>query len=247
MDDPSIDVLPGFRRRILIVPAVGRVTAELEDDYHRMAVEIVHENGVATAVSASMARMPWTTCPGAEGALAQSFVGRPLAGFIAVGEREWNCTHLHDLALLAARRAADAAPTVIDVLVSDPVAGVREAEFRRNGVAVMRWRLDGKSIIAPAPLAGRGLHELREWIAGLGEEEAEAARLLRWGSMMAGGRGMVIEKESRQLPRGTCYTFQPDRFVAASRLSPIVDFSAAPGGPLANRFAAPPEAGQHAA
>ncbi len=247
MDEPPIDALPGFRRRILIEPAAGRVTAELEDDYHRMAVTIAHADGIATAVSASMARAPWTTCPGAELELPRSFAGRPLGEFGAVGERERNCTHLHDLALLAAAHAADAAPTVIDILVSDAIDGTRHAELRRGGVAAMRWRIERDRIAAPAAIAGRGLRELGDWIAGLAANAQEAARLLRWGAMMAGGRAMVIEKETRGLPLGKCYTFQPDRFAAAMRLSAIVDLSGSSGGPLADRRAAVPDVTTHAA
>lgn len=243
MEEPSIDALPGFRRRILIEPALSRVTAELEDDYHRMAVEIAHEGGIATDVSASMARAPWTTCPGAELQLPGTFTGRPLALFGAVGEREWNCTHLHDLALLAAAHAADATPTVIDILVSDPVDGAKHAELRRNGAVAMRWRIERDRIAAPAPIAGRGLRELRDWIADLDEAAKEAARLLRWGVMLSGGRAIVVEKDTRQLPQGKCYTFQPDRFAMAERSGAILDLSASSSdGPLANRRARAPEA-----
>ena len=247
MNALSIDALPGFRRRILLEPAAGSVSAELEDDYHHMAVTIAHERGIAMAVSASMGRAPWTTCPGAELELSRSFIGRPLAGFGAVGEREWNCTHLHDLALLAAAHAADPMPTVIDILVSDPVGGIRHAELRRNGDVAMRWRLDRDRIAAPDSIAGCRLRELRDWIASLDESTKEAARLLRWGAMLAGGRSMVIEKETKGLPRGKCYTFQPDRFAVASRLGAIVDLSASADGPLANRLVGPRQSARHAA
>ncbi len=237
-----IETLPGFRRRILIEPAPGRVTAELEDDYHRMTVEIAHQGGIATAVSGAMARAPWTTCPGAELQLSRSFAGRPLAEFGAVGERDENCTHLHDLALLAAAHAADATPTVIDILVSDVVDGARQAELRRNGAAVMRWRIERDLVVEPDAIAGCGLHQLRDWIAGLDGDAKEAARLLRWGVMLARGREMVIEKETRQLPQGRCYTFQPDRFAVAERSGAILDLSGPNAGPLADRRPPDPKA-----
>ncbi len=230
-----IEALPGFRRRILIQPAPGRVTAELEDDYHRMTVEITHEGGVATTVWASMARAPWTTCPGAELQLPRSFTGRLLADFGVVGEREQNCTHLQDLALLAAAHAADASPMVIDILVSDPVDGAKQAELQRNGAAVLQWRMEGNLVTAPAAIAGRGLHQLGDWIAGLDESTKEAARLLRWGTMISGGRLMVIEKVIGGLLQGRCYTFQPDRFAAAERLGEIIDFSVSGREVLADR------------
>lgn len=240
----AVDALPGFRRRILIEPHAGRVTAELEDDYHRMLVTIEHSGGVATAVTGAMARAPWTTCAGAERALARSFVGRRLTDFAGVGEWESNCTHLQDLALLAAAHAADANRLVIDILVSDLVDGIALAELRHNAAVTLRWRLAGRRIVAPTALAGRGLHELRDWIAGLGTKEREAARLLRWGVMLAGGRGMVIEKETRGLPQGKCYTFQPDRFAAAKRLGAIRDLSGLNEGPLADRPITPQAGGQ---
>ena len=50
----------GYRRRILIEPAPGRSTAELEDDYHRMVVTLTHSDGVVVAVESEMKRAPWT-------------------------------------------------------------------------------------------------------------------------------------------------------------------------------------------
>ncbi len=235
MKPAPIDGLPGFRRRILIEPGRDRVTAELEDDYHRMAVELAHEGGIANRISGSVARAPWTTCPGAELQLSRSFTGRPIDGFGIVGERDENCTHLHDLALLAAAHARDAGPTVIDILVSDRVDGAEYAELRRSGVAVMRWRLERDLIVEPDAISGRGLHELRDWIASLDEGAKEAARLLRWGVMLARGRAIVVEKDTEQLPQGRCYTFQPERFAVAERSGAILDLSASSGGPLADR------------
>lgn len=221
----SIDAPPGYRRRIVIEPVAGRVTAALEDDYHRMAVAVMHDCGIATGVTAITERVPWTTCPGAELQLTRTFTGRPLARFGTVGERERNCTHLHDLALLAAAHANDPAATTIDILVSDPIDGSRTAEIQRDGAVAMRWRLDGGSIVSPEAIAGRTLHELGEWIAGLGAADKEAARLLRWGAMLANGRHIVVEKDTKQLPQGRCFTFQPDQFALAERRDPFLDFS----------------------
>lgn len=225
MTPGPIDALPGFRRRILIEPAAGRVTAALEDDYHRMSVAVAHDCGIATAVTAATERVPWTTCPGAESQLTCSFAGLPLAGFGTVGERDRNCTHLHDLAQLAAAHANDAAPTTIDILVSDPIDGGRTAELRRNGVVAMCWQLDGARIAAPAVIAGRTLRELGDWIAGLDAAEKEAARMLRWGMMLAHGRHIVVEKDTERLPQGRCFSFQPDQFAVAQRRDPFLDFS----------------------
>ena len=59
------DMAPAFRRRILIEPSPGHVTAELEDDWHRMIVTLFHDSGIVRAVQSDMKRWPWTTCRGA--------------------------------------------------------------------------------------------------------------------------------------------------------------------------------------
>src|SRR5580692_5755769 len=117
----------GYRRRILIEPSSGLVSAELEDDYHRMVVSLTHADGVVTKVESEMKRSPWTMCPGAMDQLAQTFTGVPLAGFAKRGEKTANCTHLHDLALFAAAHANDTAPVAYDILVTDVVDNTRRA------------------------------------------------------------------------------------------------------------------------
>jgi hypothetical protein len=105
------------------------VQGEVEDDYHLMSVIVHHDGAVATTIESVMRRAPWTTCPGAPAQLAQTFTGVALNAFAARGEKQANCTHLHDLAVLAAGHAFDAAPVVYDMLVSDPVDGKRRCCF----------------------------------------------------------------------------------------------------------------------
>src|ERR1700738_3079968 len=102
MRPAPIDTLPGFRRRFIVTPASDRVSCEVEDDYHCMGVTIHHDGRTATGIESVMQRVPWTTCPGAVAVLQQTFAGVPLDGFVARGAKKSNCTHLHDLALLAA-------------------------------------------------------------------------------------------------------------------------------------------------
>jgi hypothetical protein len=226
----ALDDLPGFRRRIVVRPEPGRVRADVEDDYHRMGVTVAHDGTTATSVQADMARVPWTTCPGAPAVLAATFTGVPLAGFVARGEKTMNCTHLHDLALLAAAHALDARPTVYDILVSDPQGGVAQAELRRGGEAVLGWTIAGWAFTAPAHLAGLTLDALGPWIATLDREGQEQARLLRWGTILAHGRATRIAGGGRydkaQLPRGQCYTFQPETAERAEyRPGTVLDFA----------------------
>jgi hypothetical protein len=217
------------------------VRSEVEDDYHRMSVTVHHDGKVATSIEPAIIRAPWTTCPGAVAQLERTFTGIALHAFAGRGEKQANCTHLHDLALLAAAHAADLAPSVYDVLVSDPIDGKRRAELRRDGVTVLAWVESGFHLIEPAELAGVRLDRMRSWIDTLDPELKEAARLLRWGNMMANGRIIPLEKQSdaSRLPSGSCYTFQPHRAIHAKRVGAIRDFSDGGALPLDDRAPAP--------
>ena len=231
MHPAPLDTLPGFRRRFIVTPASDRVSSEVEDDYHCMGVTIHHDGRVATKVESVMQRAPWTPCPGAIARLEQTFTGVPLDGFAARGGKRANCTHLHDLAVLAAAHAADSGPLVYDLLVSDPIEGRRRSELRRNGTWVLGWVLaaDGR-IVEPEELAGVALDGMRSWIESLGPARQDAARLLRWGTILAHGRTIAWERQSdsSRLPIGNCYTFQPERAATAKRIGAIRDFSRGP-------------------
>jgi hypothetical protein len=245
MRPAPIDTLPGFRRRFIVTPVSDRVSSEVEDDYHCMGVTIHHDGRVATKVESVMQRAPWTTCPGAVARLEQTFTGVPLDGFAARGEKRTNCTHLHDLAVLAAAHALDSDLLVYDILVSDPVEGRRRAELRRNGASVLAWvQADGR-IVEPEELAGVAFDQMRPWIDSLDPAGQEAARLLRWGTILAHGRTIAWERQSdsSRLPVGNCYTFQPERIAAAKRVGAIRDFSPGPR-PLEEHRPAP-ELHQH--
>jgi hypothetical protein len=232
--DAPLDSLPGFRRRFRVTPESGRVTSEVEDDYHRMQVTLRHDGTRIGAVEPRMIRAPWTTCPGAEAQLKQTFEGVALDACVARGEKTANCTHLHDLVLLAAAHARDAQPLVYDILVSDPVDGRSRAELRRNGETCLAWTHAGFSIVEPGPLAGTAFDQLGGWIRTLDAPGQEAARLLRWGSILAHGRTLSMERQSdaRRLPSGSCYTFQPQRAPQARRIVAVRDFSTSGQQPL---------------
>ena len=187
----AIDSLPGYRRRFVITPGEGWVLSALEDDFHCMAVLIRHDGTVATAVEPQMERAPWTTCPGAVEQLKQTFTGVRLDDFPERGEKQQNCTHLHDLALLAGAHASDSQSLVYDILVSDPIDGLIRTELRRNGTSVMAWTLEDMTIVAPAELAGQRLDALSPWIKTLDPVRQEEAKVLRWGSMIAHGRTKI--------------------------------------------------------
>ncbi len=232
----------GYRRRILIEPAQGAVTAELEDDYHRMVVSLTHADGVVTHVASEMKRSPWTMCPGAMNQLAQTFTGVPLAGFAKRGEKTANCTHLHDLALFAAAHADDAAAVTYDILVTDAVEGARRATLARNGAPLLDWTLEGpptgEMFTAPEELAGTPMSQLNGFIATQDRPLAEAIRILRWASMVAHGRvrDMPAGMSATEFPGGSCYNFQPERAPTSTRRPGAdIDFSKPGAAPMADR------------
>lgn len=224
---------PAFHRRILVTPSPDSVSAWVEDDYHHMGVTLRHDGTTIAHAAARIERAPWSTCPGAEAKLAATFAGVALDDAARRGERIANCTHLHDMALLAAAHARDAAPTRYAIVVTDAEAGIRRAGIARDGVAVLALVEHGGRLVEPTAAAGRTLFELGDWIADLDAPLREAARLLRWAAIVAHGRAIPLARQSdaSRMP-STCFTFQPERKGDARRVGAIVDFSAGGRGPL---------------
>ena len=235
----------GYRRRILIEPAAGQVTAELEDDYHRMVVTLFHRDGVVTRVDCAMKRSPWTGCPGAMQRLQETFTGVALIDVSRRGEKSTNCTHLHDLALFAAAHAKEKKAVAYDMhcSVSDDgtLGGRRKARLRRNGIELLSWVLDGTVFVTPEPLAGSSLMELGGYVATLGKESAEAVRILRWAAIVGLGRMMELPADvpATGFASASCYNFQPERAGNSFRRPGAdVDFSRDGMEPLAERSSA---------
>ncbi|MFA7586034.1 MAG: DUF2889 domain-containing protein [Novosphingobium sp.] len=217
---------PGYRRRIRVAAARNAVLAQLEDDVHCMSVTLWHGNGRIISIDAIMHRWPWTTCPDATEQLASTFAGYRLADVSARRQKQLNCTHLHDLAVLAAGHAEDRHLLIYDVLVSDPVPGERIMAIHRNDQAVMRWIEQDALLTSPPAIAGKSLCGLREWIAALPDADREPARLLQWGAIVAHCRTLPMDRMNRatNMPP-SCYTFQPERVSDARRIVDLRDFS----------------------
>ena len=226
MNAAPVDTRPGFRRRVVVAMRVGAVAAMLEDDMHCLSVILRHHAGYVTAVEPTFARAPWTTCPGAAEKLIETFVGQPLAEVNARREKKANCTHFHDLAVLAAAHAGGTGNFTYDIIATDPVAGLRSIELRRDGVLIHDWREQDRVLTAPPEIAGLTLLTLRDWIAALDGMEQEAARLLQWSAIVATGRTLPLAQQSdaSAMP-ANCYTFQPERAVHARLVGVRRDFS----------------------
>lgn len=220
------NALPGFHRRIRITPEDRCVKAEVEDDYHHMVVTLRHDGDIAHSVKAEMHRAPWTTCPGAEAKVEQTFVGKPLAHFSVAGGKKKNCTHLYDLAELAAAHANETIVLEYDVRVSDPVEGQCHVELRKNDQPLLSWVESNFVIVAPETLAGTRLDRMNGWIDSLSKELKEPAKIMRWSNMIAHGRRIPMSEQSdaTKMPPN-CFTFQPEMAEKAQRVGVIYDFS----------------------
>lgn len=224
---------PGFTRRFRVTPGEGQSTAALEDDFHCMAVTLHHDGVTVTRVEAHTERAPWTTCLGAPAMLVETFAGKPLADAVRAGDKRANCTHLYDMAVLAATHAHDARALVYDIFAGDDADGRSETEIRRDGRLIHRWTIADDVIVAPEGPAGRRLLSMRDWIETLSGEEREAARILQWASLVAHGRRYdpATRGEATQMPP-SCYTFQPERAAVAGRFGKVIDFSRDRRAPL---------------
>lgn len=224
MQDPA--KVAGYRRVVRVEPAPGAVLAMLEDDLHCMAVRLRHDGERVIAVEPLTDRAPWNLCPGAQAVLVDTFTGVALSEVTARRDKAQNCTHLHDLAVLAAAHARDGKPFEYRVYASDPEDGRRVLEIRRDDRVLHRWIEHGGVFEAPEAIAGLTLLTLRDWIGGLAGEEREAARLLQWASLVAHGRSMT--REQRRAAVGvqpSCFAFQPERVGGADFWQEPKDFS----------------------
>lgn len=230
---PDIASLPGYRRSTRVVPFPGAVVAMMEDDMHCMAVILRHDGRCVTGVEPNQQRAPWTTCPGAEAELVATFTDCPLEEVSVRRERLRNCTHLHDLAVLAAAHAQNDQPVDYAMFVSDPQDGRRRLEIRRDGAPVWRWTEQDGRFTSPTAIKGQTAFTLRDWIATLPPAEREAARLLQTAAVISHGRTMPLSEQSdaiRMAP--SCHTFQPAQAAVARRIRVPMDFSGGGRRPL---------------
>lgn len=235
-EQPSL-IAPGFWRRIQLHPMPGRVSAGLEDDFHRFLLQVTHTDGVITNVETRGERIPWSTCADAGAFLADRVIGQPLS-VVATIDAHDHCTHLFELLVLCAAHATDLTSTQFDLHVPDRQEGRTCATLQENGREVLRWQLDGTRIDGPEAWAGRDLRQLSQWKSALTFADAERAMLLRRVVHISGGRNsqnLNIERASDRGPArmGACFTYQMPRALDALRTPDWVrDFSQPGAEPL---------------
>ncbi|ODP38452.1 hypothetical protein [Sphingomonas turrisvirgatae] len=231
---------PGLRRRILLRPGPDAVRGEVEDDFHHFVVALFHDRERITQVSTAAPRHPWTSCPAAGDLLAARLRGVPLGEAAGFDSPYSHCTHMLDLALLAAAHAHDDVPLLYSMFVADPGSALRAAQVWRGESIVLDWMLDGDRVAA-GPGEGNNLRRLREWLPELRPRLREPATVLRRAIFISSGRRFDYEHVdnasvlTRQV--GACFTFQPERSGTALPVrGSKLDFTAERAGPLALRL-----------
>lgn len=202
-----------YLRRIALVARGHVACGALEDDVHHVRVTVRHDGARVVEATGEAVRLPWSTCPGSEAGIA-SLVGTELAtanrGLKAAYRTELHCTHMFDLAQLVVAQAARGDGAVdylvtIDVPDDGPVPAKMHATITRDGATVLTWDVERYS--QPDVPADPAV--------------AEAAFVLRRAVWLAPISSMRFDEydtvEPTGLPRGSCWTAQPERIDVAFR------------------------------
>ena len=189
-----------------------------------------HDGSRVLAVEGDSHRYPWTTCPSAVEplrALAGAELTTALSALGEHGEARQNCTHLFDLSGLAIAHAArdGAHVRTYDVAIPDRDGNRTTPELWRDGEAVLRWDLAGRTIRGPEPFVDVSLRGgFLAWAEeALDADLAEAASILRRACDISLGRFMDLDVfETAEMlgdqVRGTCHSFQPEMMAQAVRV-----------------------------
>jgi hypothetical protein len=218
-----------YRRRIVVTTGPGRAVAELEDDFHQFAVEVLFEDDRVTRISGIAGRFPWTTCPAASSAL-DVFVGAKLETSISALARLANpdrqCTHQLDLACLAIACAAlGIAERRFDASVPELRDGRARVTLSVDDEESLAWSLEGMTIAGPAPFSGRRLGGgFAAWVESeFAEEAAIEAQVLRRATFIGFGRqydfdAMPNPVEFAAATGSRCHSFLPEIIEHAERI-----------------------------
>ncbi len=212
-------ILKYFHRMIAIRAKDSRVSADLEDDFHRFGVDIEHDGKTIISVVGREIRTPWNNCRSAGSALA-AFVGKPLETRPWVFSREADvfaqCTHMHDLVIQAVSHVARGASSPRNYLarIEYPDNDRLRAELYRDGSLFLWWNVERHRkflsgnvqtdqlgalgavdrIVGPAPYAGMDLRGVQRWArTNLPLEDYLACAILRRATALGGARLLNLE------------------------------------------------------
>ncbi len=236
-----------YRRRIELRAGERWVEVDMVDDFHEFSLTLHHDDREIVRVEADPLRIPWVTCPTATEPL-RRMQGAPISaplvelyGFTAAREQ---CTHMHDLACLAAThaarvRAGGCAVRRFDAALPDRVDDATHPSLQRDGEQVLEWRMRKYRIVESTPADFSGHHlasaQFRDAMFGARDRElGEAAFVLQRAVFIGGGRmhdfeAMPSAAAFASVIGGACHSFAAQRADQALRVQGTVrDFSDEP-------------------
>lgn len=214
-----------YRRKTIAIAGEFETVAAMEDDFHHFTVRLQHDGQRVTGITGETIRFPWSVCPGAAVKL-QEFVGAPIFPTPDDPGPKWqitqHCTHQFDIAKFAIAQTARARSgqgdrRQYDILIPDPVdGGSTTGDLWRDGVHLLHWVVEKRTVVSPGLFAGHSLHGRAEWKpeAVADADALEAALMLRRALVIF--RGRISEYPTvtmaDQVPNGfgTCFTYQPE-------------------------------------
>lgn len=218
-----------FRRRLHWRATAVGVFVALEDSNHGFRLQLQHNGQRITQIVAEPLRFPFTTCPEAV-ANVQGLVGLELTAVAAQRQalpQPVNCTHLIDMALLAAAHAPDVGmDRLYEIAVMDEREGLTHARIECDGQCVHDWTIRDHLIVVPAILAGQPvMRGFYAWVVQrLQGLPREAAQVLQRGYFVAQSRRWntrPIEEHPAStdgIPVGACYSYNTGAVERAFRI-----------------------------
>ena len=220
-----------FRRLIRLVKEdETTVVAGVEDDFHAFKIVLKHDGKNILSIRGEALRYPLDTCPGAS-ALLELLTDIPLTpdcrkiGEFSDGHK--HCTHLFDLAGLAATHAyRNESVREYEIAIPDSDNDRTELRLYRDGSELIRMGLLTDVITYPEPYSGQTIERgfsswVQENIANM--EGREAVMVLQRARFVSTVRKQAAQVQAtktawRHVPVGVCYSYHADRIDQARRM-----------------------------
>lgn len=210
-----------YRRRIRLQGGERQVSAAIEDSHHGFSLLLQHDGRQVVDFAANALRTPLSTCGGAVEVLNQ-LAGCPLSStpdeIISFAKPREQCTHLHDLALLAIAHSQRGNTTrQYDIEIPDSTDGLYRMTLLRDGEEVLHWQVRDNRIANAVEAFDKPIMKgFYHWVFTAYRDDAlEAALVLQRGYFVALARhydmnasaGMAAALDLPML--GACYSYSP--------------------------------------
>ncbi|MGL5839314.1 MAG: DUF2889 domain-containing protein [Sphingorhabdus sp.] len=218
--------MPMFCRAVRLRSEPGCTLIELEDNFHKMQLSLIHDGQIITSVTAEMHRVPWLTCNEAPELLQQLEASElnALAQGLPRAQRYLHCTHLLDLAMLAAAQGADPviAQRLYQVNIDVPQPYVfRHVAMTRDGETQLDWRIsENAKIESDDAFNGLGQKDLLAAAKALPGWKGREILIVRRAMHVGYGLGLPLDDYKMASEIGvspTCHTYNPANVTRALR------------------------------